>query len=984
MVRNGRRSVLTGLMAVALLVPGVGTAAAQSPATGSVAGVVTGEAGEPLRDVLVTLTEVATGVQRSAFTTRFGTYRFGLLAPGEYEIFIERIGYAPRQITQVPVRPGTELQARSLLTAVSGPLQAEVEPYAGTPLAGARAGVQWLGAGEVRALGAQRGAIELARLASVTDETLAVQGLAPHLSGMMLDGVPFRPVAEAGAPQSRFLATGFPLMGVQAGQLVTSPVDVEFDGVAGGFLSIQTRPGTAATAGEAVGFWGGSVLPAPTGIDRGSTTYNDLQGGVLLRGPLLSDSARFTLGLEARRQETLLGSAWPGTDAAAELAGTGTQLGLDLERYRRAGVGRFDAVSALGRLDWAASERQRVDAALHLSSLPAVTTLGAAGLLRDVEGADVVAGIGLRSTFESGNANDLRLTVTTSRREAAGAADVAPTFIGAGGLAFGGRAAPFSAQETTVRLTDALHVQSGNHALKVGAGVIFSSFRYEHRAGADGEYYFGSPGHLAAGQGVLVRREGPAAAADWSSPTLAVFAQDRWSSPSGVDLLVGVRVEREQLPSGEVRRDNEWQRLTAVANDVATGGGWRISPRGSLTWDVNREQQWVLHAAAGIFFDRLDPLALAEWQIEDGTGLVRRASGLIAWPPVTAQGGVTAPTLTLLGDDFQPARTGRADAGITRRLGASTAIGLSGSVRRTENLVRRADANLQAAPSLRDQHNRAVYGRLVQHGSVLSAVPGTGRRFDSYDEVATLQTDGWSDYWGVTVSAEHAVGERLGIVARYTFSETTDNWFDARNGGLAMAAPRGFDAAADWADGISDFDVPHRAVIGATLGGPAGLRISGLYRLQSGMPFTPGFRHGVDISADGHAGNDPAFVDPSIPGVSDLAARWSCLQESAGAFAGRNSCRAPMLHTVDVSAGLSLFRLGDAVTEFMLEAFDLLESEAAVPDAALYLVNPAAELAFSADGRRVTVPLVVNPSFGDAQARRHPGRRVRVGFSIKW
>jgi hypothetical protein len=981
-----RRAVLTGLMIAALLTVAAGSAAAQGPGTGSISGTVAGPDGQPLTEVLVTLTDVATGVERAAFTTRLGSYGFGFLSPGEYQLFIERIGFTPRRIEALPVRPGAELQLATRLNARDeGPLTAEVGRYEGGPLAGSRAGAQWLGSGAVRGLAAERGAIDLARLASTADETLSMEGLAPRLASLLVDGVPFRPVAEPGSMRDRFRMTAFPLIGVETAQLVSSPLDVEWTEAAAGFLSFHSRGGAATTSAEARAFWGGSVLPTPSGIERGTASFNDLQGGAVLRGSLLSDSARFSVGAEARQQETLLASAWPNTAGAAAIAAAGSQAGLDLEPYRRAGVGRFQAVSAFGRLDWAVAERHRVDLSAQLAGMPEYTAAGYDGLVRSVDGSDVVAGVGLRSSFRAGAGNDLRLSFTRSIRQAGGPADVAPTFVASEGIAFGSRAAVFTGQETMVRLTDAVHLRSGSHVLKVGAGVAFGSYRYEHRARADGEYWFSDAAALQASRGVLVRQEGPSAAADWSTtPVLTLFAQDRWTSENGVDVLLGVRADHEALPRDRVRRDNEWERLTGLANDEATGGGWRVSPRGSLSWDVQREHQWVLHASAGIFHDRLDPHALAEWQIEDGSGLVRRAVGSLVWPPVLGQIGLTAPTLTLLGPDFVAPRTSRVDAGLVRRLGAVTAVSVSAAVRRTENLVRRTDLNLLALPAQRDQHGRAIYGRLVQEGSLVAATPGTGRRFENYDEVAALTADGSSSYWGVTFKAEHEQGEQLAFVARYTFSETTDNWFGARDGGLRTGRPAGLDAAAEWAKGTSDFDAPHRAVLGVAYTGPAGVRVSGLYRMQSGLPFTPGFRPGVDVNADGYAGNDPAFVDLNIAGVSDLTGNWSCLRESAGRFAARNSCRTGVVHTVDLGVGLSLFRIGGATTELMLEAFDLLEADASVPDAALYLIDPAGSLVVSGDGRSVTLPLLANPSFGEPLALRQPGRRLRLGFSLKW
>jgi hypothetical protein len=78
------------------------------------------------------------------------------------------------------------------------------------------------------------------------------------------------------------------------------------------------------------------------------------------------------------------------------------------------------------------------------------------------------------------------------------------------------------------------------------------------------------------------------------------------------------------------------------------------------------------------------------------------------------------------------------------------------------------------------------------------------------------------------------------------------------------------------------------------------LTLGGLYRYESGAPFTPGFRPGVDANGDGGDDNDPVFVDDAIPGVTDVFAEWDCLSTQVGAFAARNSCREPGSHRLDL------------------------------------------------------------------------------------
>jgi hypothetical protein len=186
------------------------------------------------------------------------------------------------------------------------------------------------------------------------------------------------------------------------------------------------------------------------------------------------------------------------------------------------------------------------------------------------------------------------------------------------------------------------------------------------------------------------------------------------------------------------------------------------------------------------------------------------------------------------------------------------------------------------------------------------------------------------------------------------------------------------------ADGPSDFDVPHRLVAGGTFRGPMGLRASALYRGESGRPFTPGFRAGVDADADGHAGNEVAFIDASLPGVAEVMAAHPCLQSSTGRFAARNSCRAAAVHTIDLSVGADLVRRGGTSIGLVAELVDMLGAHRRMPDSALYLIDESRQLTRDAAARTVNVPLIANPDFGAALPQRYPGRMLRLGVEVNW
>jgi len=173
-------------------------------------------------------------------------------------------------------------------------------------------------------------------------------------------------------------------------------------------------------------------------------------------------------------------------------------------------------------------------------------------------------------------------------------------------------------------------------------------------------------------------------------------------------------------------------------------------------------------------------------------------------------------------------------------------------------------------------------------------------------------------------------------------------------------------------------------VVGAELRFPtalAGARLAALYRFESGSPFTPGFRDGVDVNGDGSGRNDPAFVDPDIPRMETLLEKWDCLADQVGGFAERNSCRAPELHRLDVRFAVGLYELQGLPIEIVVDALNLFDTDTGVRDRALLLIDRDGTLETNADGT-VTLPLVANPRFGEPLMREVNGRSFRFGIRI--
>lgn len=978
--RRSRTAPAASLLAALMLALGAGSARAQTSTTGALEGVVRDAAGEPLVEALLTLAPGEGGGGRSIVTDDGGRFRFAFLAPGTYTLAIELLGFRPVHILDIPVRPGRVTRAPVALEAVA---EASPEP-ASLRFEGAAAGVPagsgaWLP--NPGTLPTERQELrDLIRLTSRAGESLDHEGLPGSWMSLELDGTTFRAARHPALPGAAHAATGFALRAYEAGMVLGAPTGAAGEAGVAGVFGAHSLPGTPERRLELDARWSGDVLPGSSLEDDDVPGYTDLLAGATVRGSAAEQSASYLAGISVRRLERPVSAAWPINEGTTPILDRATAAGIDVLPYG-AGVLEDQAISAFGAASLPVGSRHRLGASFHFAGLPSIEHVAAAtGLVQGIEGTDIVGGLALQSAFDAMD-NELRVAFTRSVRESIAGDSLRPTVFVSDALALGG-GAPARTEESGVRVTDALTFRSGGYTFTAGGSVLFSS--YLQRTAPLESVYFGGLPQLAASTGVFERFEPGPEEAEWGEPVYAAFAEVRTEALRGLDVQLGVRAEREGMPGDEVRLDTLWLRLTTLNNTGAGDAKWRLSPRASLSWDLNGDGRWLVDASAGIYHERHDPLLLAAWQQQDGTASMRRFAGPIAWPYGTNGDGTARNRLLLPEPDFEPVKSTRIAGGLRHALAAGTALHVSAVARRTENLPRRLDLNLPLTPAYRDQYGRAVYLELVKQGSLLATETGSGRRLAPWDEVAGVESNGEGDYWGVTAGIEREVAQGLSIIGSYTYSRATDDWFGAGSGGGWLSSrPPGLDDE-NWADGTSDFDVPHRAAAGVFYDAPIGLRLSALFRVESGRPFTPGFRYGVDANGDGAFGNDPAFIDAAVPGMGELLAEWSCLAEATGAFVQRNGCRAESVTALDLGARLRVVRVAGAAASVIVEALGLLDSGMRIPDTAVYLVDPEVGLVTDTGARTVDVPLLANLNFGKDLVRRESGRRFRLGISLNW
>ena len=96
--------------------------AAQSITSGELNGVVVDTFGEPIAQARVVASSLTSGWERDLVTPQSGAFRFTQVPPGEYELFVEIIGYGPVVVVGIPIRPGQATRVPVTIAAAAPPV----------------------------------------------------------------------------------------------------------------------------------------------------------------------------------------------------------------------------------------------------------------------------------------------------------------------------------------------------------------------------------------------------------------------------------------------------------------------------------------------------------------------------------------------------------------------------------------------------------------------------------------------------------------------------------------------------------------------------------------------------------------------------------------------------------------------------------------------------------------------------------------------
>ncbi|HEX8273425.1 MAG TPA: carboxypeptidase regulatory-like domain-containing protein [Longimicrobiaceae bacterium] len=666
-----------------------------------------------------------------------------------------------------------------------------------------------------------------------------------------------------------------------------------------------------------------------------------------------------------------------------------TRYGVaDPESY----YGRFEQeqnnLALFGRVDWTASDRHRLTLRQSYSDFEQTNdrigtreAFTSGGPFKDKVLTTVAE---LNSDFGGNAFNTLRFQYSDEERprEANPDGGYLPQLsvtLGTGqSIAFGGDGVLFRNRldERKLQLIDNFTLRRGAHTFKVGSNNILSSTANTFWLNGNGSFTFDSLGAFRRGvpsrytrsqracpvplttnaqgeQVVCPEYDVPVAAFDvleWS-----LYAQDEWQMTDRLVATAGVRWGgtgfRDQ-PERLAELETSFGVETGVVPDFRG-----ISPRLSFAYNLGGGEQ-VVRGGVGYLIGRA-PAVLAGnvFQTEElfrqltCTGAGVPTVDVPAW--LAAPGGQANPSacrgtagtqgppeFAVFSDDFELPSTLKANLGYEGVLPTGTRFAADVIYSDTRNNFTVQDINLNARQfTLASEAGRPVFV-LPARVNVRGATQANRTRFTAFDRVYLNGSEGEARAWNLNLELEHRFGRGIEAGLRYGFNRASDNGSFScctSNEGLSNAPTSGDPNvygdpgdrdAGNWA--ASDFERRHVIVANFLVRAPWGFRVNGIFRSQSGTPWTPTVDG--DVNGDGLTFNDRAMVsrDLQFSTAADrqkfeqLLDEFPCLADQEGRIARRNSCRNPWWNSLDMRISKDVRTFGRQRAELLVDVFNVL------------------------------------------------------------
>jgi hypothetical protein len=846
---------LTSGVALMLLLGPLAQVSAQT-STGTVRGFVRDNTGNPVPNVTVVATQVATNFQRTSISAGNGFYNIPGLQPGQYVVRATSIGYADLERPvrlQIGQTLNLDLEMGVQAVQLEGlEIQASRVVETTTPEVATNITVEQIQSMPLN----DRNFLSLALLApgirsdggSITSGAESANNI-----NVFVDGVSFKnDILKGGvAGQDASKGNPFPQVAVQEFRIITQQYKAEYQKATSAIVTATTKSGTNNWDVSLFGFrqdeslieqdffalkrCSDGLAADPSFVCADKPEVGKWQLGGSVGGPIIQDELFFFAAYEGNHQNR----------AFTVNANSLDQWPADIQQELRTHENTFDSPFRsnlyFGKLTWAPNDQHRVEVS---------------GTVRDEYD---VRNFGGTNGFE--NAEDFNNDVSTflakhqfSRNNWLNEAQVSyqkyrwfpvqlrTDLIGrnyAGSLKIGGRCCPADQNQNRFELRNDLSYTlsglAGDHVFKVGANLDFVEYDIVKQNFVNPQFTF-QPANPYIPSQVEVGFGSPNIGAD--NTQFGMYAQDDWSLNSRLTLSLGLRWDYESnalnndyvTPPEVVSEVGSRNDLIIVNDNYFTGGDDRsafkgaFQPRIGFSYDLSGDNSTVLFGGWGIYYDRNSYATLIGererlvWKVylirfsPDGS-----VPGTIEWDPryedrqelesLISSGTTGKPEVFLVDNDTKPPHSNHFSAGI-RQTWRDILFSLNYTGVRSYNQFTWFFAN------------RGADGRTFE--------------LPSYRNVLVSTDDGRSWYDAVFFKAEKPFtsASRWGATIAYTLG-----WADATVpsgddfAGLGFATPAGFERRR------SPADERHRVTANAIIGLPLDIRLSGIVSLGSGTNY---------------------------------------------------------------------------------------------------------------------------------------------------
>ena len=396
------------------------------------------------------------------------------------------------------------------------------------------------------------------------------------------------------------------------------------------------------------------------------------------------------------------------------------------------------------------------------------------------------------------------------------------------GFVFGGARFQLATTDKRYQFADSFTRIFGRHTAKFGVDININHDSDYFVYGPKGEYRFGGLTDVATGNYQLYLQSFGQSTAIFTAPTYALFAQDQFRATRHLTLNYGLRYDLQVLPQPKPCNPD----YTATCHIPYSKN--MLSPRAGFAYSLDSRNATVVRGAFGLFYIQTDLLDVSTASISNGVSqqflvvvgpafnnpnpLVTYPNSIDSFP--SAAGG--SPSIVVFAPNYRNPYVEQANIAVEHQFGANTALSVGyvyshglALLGNSNGVTRQANGNFGLDLNLVPPDQQPASGGSYATATVtlpngktyvtpdFSAIDGyTNANFGT---INAIDNSGHSVYNGLLISLRHNEKQFSASVA-YTYSHATDqgtgyyNQFDQKSqkGPSQLDQPQRFVATAVW------------------------------------------------------------------------------------------------------------------------------------------------------------------------------------------